>query len=69
MIVRNGAADHIGLQTVDNNVNHTRWPCVSHPQDMSCEQAIYNVSKHGFRTLTPAQPVGPVRRFVPPEQT
>jgi hypothetical protein len=68
MIVKNTSLDHIGLETLDNNVNHTRWPCVSHPQSLTCEQALYTASKHGFRTLVPQQPQAPVRRFVPPEQ-
>jgi hypothetical protein len=68
VIVKNGSPDHIGLMTLDNNVNHTRWPCVSHGQDLTCEQALYTASKHGFRTLVPQQPAPPVRRFVPPEQ-
>lgn len=67
MKVRNAHGNHIGLQTLDENVLHTRWPCVSHPQAMTCEDAIYTVSKRGFRTLTPA-PSAPIRRFIPPEK-
>jgi hypothetical protein len=28
-----------GLVTIDENVDHTLWPCIPHPQDMSCQQA------------------------------
>lgn len=69
MIVRNVSAEHIGLMTLDNNVNHTRWPCISHAPEIPCAEAVRAASKTGFRTLTPQQPKAPVRRFIPPEQT
>lgn len=50
----NAYADHIGLQTIDTNVDHTRWPCVSHPPNVLCEDAVRNASRKGFRTLVPS---------------
>ncbi|HSS25386.1 MAG TPA: hypothetical protein VLL82_13530 [Mycobacterium sp.] len=63
MDTRNGAADHIGLVTIDRNVDHTRWPCVSHPPEIACEEAIRLASKRGFRTLPPQRQV-PAREWV-----
>lgn len=46
-----------GLVTIDENVDHTLWPCLPHPQDMSCEQAqaIYRDPREG-RVLRPLPP-------------
>jgi len=52
--IHNAFADHIGLQTVDTNVDHTQWPCVPHPPDVLCADAVRSASKKGFRTLVPA---------------
>ena len=54
----------IGLQTVDANVDHTRWPCVSHPPTVRCEDAVRSASKQGFRTLKPAPVSLPEREWV-----
>lgn len=54
MLVKNAYPDHIGLVTIDNNVNHTRWPCISHPPDQDCGEAQRIASRRGVRTLTPA---------------
>lgn len=54
MDIHNAFADHIGLQTVDTNVDHTRWPCVSHPPTVRCDDAVRNAGKQGARTLRPA---------------
>ena len=54
----------IGLQTVDCNVDHTRWPCVSHPPPVLCEDAVRSASRKGFRTLTPAPVRLPEREWV-----
>jgi hypothetical protein len=51
---RNAHPDHIGLMTVDRNVNHTRWPCVSHPPELSCEQAMQIASRRSLRSLPAA---------------
>lgn len=63
MDIHNSYAGHIGLQTVDTNVDHTRWPCVSHPPEMSCDVAVHAASRKGFRTLEPAKSV-PQREYV-----
>ena len=60
----NAFADHIGLQTVDTNVDHTRWPCVSHPPTVRCEDAVRTASRKGFRTLSPAPAQMPQREWV-----
>lgn len=53
MDIHNAYAGHIGVQTTDTNVDHTRWPCVSHPSTVRCEDAVRTASRKGFRTLTP----------------
>lgn len=63
MDIRNTDSGHIGLQTIDRNVSHTHWPCVSHPPELSCAEAIRLVGKRGFRTL-PAQRQIPQREWV-----
>ena len=63
MDTRNAHADHIGLQTVDRNVSHSYWPCVSHPPEMSCEEAVRLASRRGYRSL-PAQRSVPAREWV-----
>lgn len=52
--IHNGHPDHIGLQTVDTNISHTRWPCVAHPPHVLCDDAVRTASRKGFRTLQPA---------------
>ena len=64
MDTHNAFSDHIGLQTVDTNVDHTRWPCVSHPPTVLCEDAVRSASRKGFRTLTPAPVRLPEREWV-----
>jgi hypothetical protein len=54
MDIRNSYPDHLGLTTTDRNVNHTRWPCVSHPPELQCDQAVQLAGKRGLRSL-PAQ--------------
>lgn len=56
MDTRNSHAGHIGLQTIDRNVDHKRWPCVPHPAEVSCEDAIRLASKKSFRSLAPQRP-------------
>lgn len=63
MDIHNAYADHIGVQTVDTNVDHTRWPCVSHSPDVRCEDAVRTASRQGLRTLVPANRV-PTREYV-----
>ena len=60
---RNAFPDHIGHVTLDRNVNHVRWPCVSHPPEISCEDAIRLASKRSWRSL-PAQRSVPARDWV-----
>lgn len=60
---RNAYADHIGLVTIDRNVNHVRWPCVSHPPEVRCEDAVQQASRRGFRSLPPQRQV-PAREWV-----
>jgi len=60
----NAYPGHIGLQTVDTNVDHTRWPCVSHPPTVRCEDAVRTASKKGFRSLNPAPRVIMDREWV-----
>jgi hypothetical protein len=60
---RNAAADHIGLVTVDRNVDHTRWPCISHPPELSCGDALRLYGKRGWQSL-PAQKQIPQREWV-----
>jgi hypothetical protein len=55
----------IGLQTVDTNVTHDRWPCVSHPPEMRCADAIAALSRKPYRALSPASSQVPARDFVP----
>jgi len=54
----------IGLQTLDTNVDHTRWPCVSHPPTVRCDDAVRTASRKGFRTLVPAPARMPEREWV-----
>lgn len=46
-----------GLTTIDENVDHTLWPCLPHAQEVSCEQAqaMYRNPREG-RTLRPLPP-------------
>ena len=66
MQVKNAHPGHIGLVTLDENVNHTRWPCISHPPEQECADALRIASRRGLRTLRPA-PAG-VRNFPAPQQ-
>jgi hypothetical protein len=59
---RNAHPDHIGLQTIDRNTDHTRWPCVSHPPEVRCEDALAAAGRRGFRSL-PAQSRTPAREW------
>lgn len=63
MDTRNAHADHIGLTTVDRNTDHVRWPCVAHPPELSCEEAVRAASRRGFRNLE-AQRRVPAREWV-----
>lgn len=63
---RNAFHDHIGLQTVDTNVSHECWPCVSHPKNVRCRDAIAFLQRKPFRALTPAPRQVPSRDFLPP---
>jgi hypothetical protein len=62
--IRNAYADHIGLVTIDRNVDHTRWPCVSHSPEISCDDAVRLASKRPLRSLSPASGQRPVRDWV-----
>jgi hypothetical protein len=53
----------IGLTTTDTNVDHTRWPCVSHPPTTPCEDAVRTANRKGFKTLTPAPTQIPQREW------
>jgi hypothetical protein len=66
MQIKNAHPDHIGLATFDENVNHTRWPCISHPPGQDCLEAQRIAGRRGLRTLQPA-PAG-VRAFPAPQQ-
>lgn len=46
-----------GVTTIDENVDHTLWPCLPHPQEMTCEmaQAMYRNPREG-RVLRPLPP-------------
>jgi hypothetical protein len=68
MRVRNSSAEHLGLITLDENVDHTRWPCISHPGNMTCEQAIKAATVRGLRTLAPAPSPHQARPFPQPQQ-
>jgi len=68
MLVRNAHPDHIGLETIDNNVEHTRWPCVSHPTSMPCLEAQHRLARKGIATLTQAPRVVPGVAYRPPER-
>jgi hypothetical protein len=61
--MHNAYPDHIGVTTVDTNVDHTRWPCVSHDPSVRCEDAVRTASRQGLRTLVPANRV-PTREYV-----
>ena len=56
MQIKNAYPDHIGLVTIDNNVSHTRWPCISHPPEQDCTEAQRLAGKRGLRSLVPAPP-------------
>jgi hypothetical protein len=62
---RNSYPDHIGLETIDRNVDHTRWPCCSHPPELSCEDAVAALGQRGIRSLL-AQRQLPVREWSQP---
>jgi hypothetical protein len=66
MDVKNAYPDHIGVMTLDTNVDHTRWPCISHPASMTCEQAQRAARTRGLRSLVPAPPN--VRPFPAPQR-
>lgn len=68
MDVKNAHPGHIGLRTIDNNVEHTLWPCLSHPASMTCEWAQRLASKRGARSLVPAPTNLTVRPFPAPQQ-
>ena len=61
--MHNAHAGHIGLQTVDTNVDHTRWPCVSHPPDVPCSEAVMSAVRRPPHTLEAANKV-PARDWV-----
>jgi hypothetical protein len=61
--IRNAHPDHIGVLTIDVNVSHTRWPCVAHPANLECEEAVRLAARRPLRTLVPAQRV-PTREWV-----
>jgi len=62
--IHNAYPDHIGLQTVDTNVSHTQWPCVSHPPTVLCADAVRTASKRSAHTLRPAPVQVPAREWV-----
>lgn len=66
MGIHNAYSDHIGLATDDVNVSHTRWPCVSHPPTISCQEAVSYLTRRGPRVLTPAPRQVPARDYIPP---
>jgi len=42
--------------TLDEHVDHTRWPCVPHRRDVRCEDAVRAWrNPHDFRTLRPQE--------------
>jgi hypothetical protein len=43
-----------GVVTIDENIDHTRWPCVPHGPEIACAQAIirYQNQQNG-RVLRP----------------
>jgi hypothetical protein len=45
-----------GVVTLDEHVNHTRWPCVPHRADVSCSDAVRAWhDPRDFRTLRPQE--------------
>jgi hypothetical protein len=64
--IKNAHPGHIGLVTFDENVTHTRWPCISHPPEQDCADAQRLAGRRGVRTLRP-MPTG-VRAFPAPQQ-
>ena len=53
-----------GLTTIDENVDHTLWPCLPHHPSMTCQQAqaIYRDPREA-RILRPLPPM-PARTVV-----
>lgn len=45
-----------GLTTINENVDHTKWPCLPHDPETSCEmaQAMFRDPRAG-RTLRPME--------------
>lgn len=60
----NAYAEHIGLHTIDRNVSHTRWPCISHPPEVSCNDALKLLNRRGAWRTLPAQRQVPQREWV-----
>ena len=54
----------IGLETIDTNVDHTQWPCVSQPPTVLCADAVRSASRRSVHTLRPAPAQLPAREWV-----